>query len=266
MASDAVSQELELSLLAILGDSYPKQPLPPAHENPKSPLIVGLDTNILKILRQPNNTLVSLLEDLTRAEQLHLVLPSQSVVEFWNHHETFTKAELQNSLAQAKKLGDLDGIPGLQEAAEQIVSLLQGEIKGADESPNEAFKRSRMIVDRLSAMACVSTVGRSRFLPVAQARMSCKIPPGFADADKASPFGDFFVWAEFLLGSMVLKQRHGWSEVRLALVTDDSKPDWRTAGFIHPFLEQESFAATGSRAELWRYSELQNHTATIGQS
>jgi hypothetical protein len=74
-------------------------------------------------------------------------------------------------------------------------------------------------------------------------RVENKIPPGYADKDKADPCGDYLVWTQLL-------QEATTRNVTVALVTDDRKEDWvrREHGLIlgpRPELYEEMSAATG---------------------
>jgi len=53
----------------------------------------------------------------------------------------------------------------------------------------------------------------------AKRRIENKIPPGYADKDKADPSGDYLVWKQ-LLGEAAARR------VPVVLVTDDRKEDW----------------------------------------
>jgi PIN like domain len=53
----------------------------------------------------------------------------------------------------------------------------------------------------------------------AKRRIENKIPPGYADKDKADPSGDYLVWKQ-LLGEAAVRR------VPVVLVTDDRKEDW----------------------------------------
>lgn len=74
-------------------------------------------------------------------------------------------------------------------------------------------------------------------------RVENKIPPGYADKDKADPCGDYLVWAQLL-------QEAATRNVPVVLVTDDRKEDWvrKEHGLIlgpRPELYEEMSAATG---------------------
>lgn len=54
----------------------------------------------------------------------------------------------------------------------------------------------------------------------AERRIKQDIPPGYQDANKAEPYGDYFVWKQTLLEAAKRKERY------LVFVTADKKEDW----------------------------------------
>jgi hypothetical protein len=123
-------------------------------------------------------------------------------------------------LSQASTKEILDSIGGLS-------SVLSGEVTRAG-SANEVrlkhFEADR-VLERLEALfeervgAPMSSAELHEARKEAQRRIDARIPPGYEDAGKADPTGDYLIFRQLMSEA---KQR----ELPVVFVTDDEKPDW----------------------------------------
>ena len=203
---------------------------------------VGLDTNVLKQLRRDVYRADNLLVRLAGAN-VRIIVPKQVVVEFWNNHRVFAKEDwnqLSNALRSLK--GKLDSVQGSGDYAvqianiESIIDAMAGDL--AETQSDEYLSKSKRLIESLLPGAVTPMVSRGRFGALAQVRQSSKFPPGFADdARKVASWGDIFVWLDFLLGVLFVKDdtlggRYLW-------VTQEAKEDWKTGSRGHPSLLEE---------------------------
>lgn len=222
---------------------------------------VGLDTNALKQLRR-NRTLADRLTSNLKEMGVSLIVPDQSISEFWNNHETFYKEDWgqvsKEVEALRKRLTELSVENDLLRKVEDLETGVTELRAGFQASRTKDFlARSYEMIDLLIDDALVPRVSRTRFSDLSEIRQLAKRPPGFADeARKFATRGDFFVWCEFLAGVMRAKaekpERGDW----FLLVTDETKPDWKTGERIHPGLASEAFDATGARVALVSTKQL----------
>lgn len=203
---------------------------------------VGLDTNILKGLRRDSTFADGLFLRL-KANKVALITPGQSLVEFWNNHHVFANDEwnsFRNDLGNLKKRIERGNLLDFDAARVGEISRLVQEVSSdlhETKSP-EYLATSRTLVQSMLETARVPQVSRVRFADVASARLSTKTPPGFADeGSKVAAAGDFFVWADFLLGCLCVEVEE--NRDHFVWVTDDSKPDWKTGSSGHPSLLEE---------------------------
>lgn len=112
-------------------------------------------------------------------------------------------------------------------------------------------RRARLFLELLQEKAKVPFVSRSALFQTAQARKRTKTPPGFKDTTD----GDFYVWADLLLGLAEMKEE-GAVFQRVALVTMDKKIDWSRQGGPHPILSAEVGAICGADFETITINEL----------
>jgi hypothetical protein len=188
-----------------------------------------------------------------------LVIPGQTAQEFWNNHGNFAIPIDQVSNQIQKVQNELDALsldPDLAERLERIKRDLQVLLNEAKDAANpQLIVQSKTLWSKLDQIASTPYVPRADFLPLAQVRFDTKTPPGFADDKKvANRFGDFFVWADLLLGLMVLPERA--ERGRVVFVTDDAKPDWRASGEPHPVLAAEAKEATGLSLSMMKVDEF----------
>lgn len=91
----------------------------------------------------------------------------------------------------------------------------------------------------------------------AKRRVEQKVPPGYADKDKADPTGDYLLWKQLL-------QEASARKLPVILVTDDRKEDWvrRTEGKTlgpRPELYEEMTAAAGAPFHLMTTATFLRH-------
>jgi rRNA-processing protein FCF1 len=92
----------------------------------------------------------------------------------------------------------------------------------------------------------------------AQRRIDKKVPPGYRDAGKQEPHGDYFVWKQTLLRAAEGDFRY------LVLVTNDTKEDWykvvkgRTVG-AHPLLSKELLDLCGIQLIMMSTTSFLHH-------
>lgn len=212
-------------------------------------LILGLDTNILKLL-QLDRLLVGSLLDAAKSDRVNLIIPSQCALEYWNNFATFNQESLRGPMQNAKKLSEFAESPEVQESAKQILSHLSEMVSNTPASPEAFLDRSIGVIESLAQVSYVSFVDRLRFRPLAEARFMTKMPPGFQDSSKASPYGDFYVWSDFLIGALCVLDTVHWEEATLLFLTNDKKSDWRSGSIAHPFLTTEAASVTGCHLQL----------------
>lgn len=167
-----------------------------------------------------------------------LVMPGQVLQELWNNSvegldpkaKKISKA-LENLNNEVSAIGLSLGPQG--EAVETAVAdLLASHADWIDPQARTIFERTMEV---FLARAVVAHVPRSLFHPIAVARHNTKTPPGFRD--DLNNNGDFFVWADFLLGAM--RTLTATTEA-VIFVTNETKKDWSRNGVIHPLLMAEA--------------------------
>lgn len=224
-------------------------------------MAVGLDTNILKALRR-DPTFAERLFVTLQANGIALIVPSQSIVEYWNNHKVFASDEWNafgSDLDKLTKRIENDKLAGHNEkAVNQIRELVQGISDDLQEAKTPGYlNRSKELIKSLLESASTPRVSRPRFAQLAVIRMQSKVPPGFADEKtKASPHGDFFAWSDFLLGALCITPVE--ERKRFVWVTDETKPDWKTGGAGHPALLEEFMWVVGGELTILSSSEIRD--------
>ncbi|MCP2031148.1 hypothetical protein L1277_001239 [Okibacterium sp. HSC-33S16] len=208
----------------------------------KEVVAIGLDTNILKLLRKDVSSADQLFLTL-EASNVGLIAPGQTITEYWNNFHVFAGGELDSfqgeltRLAKGIESGKLGGYD--QGAVRQLQELVE-EVSGdlLDSKKPEFFDQSRKLIQSLLDIAICTRVSRTRFADLAAIRMATRTPPGFADEKlKSAAGGDFFVWCDFLLGALRMDPSEGRDHY--VWVSDDSKPDWKAGAAGHPVLIEE---------------------------
>ncbi len=176
------------------------------------------------------------------------------IQEFWNNQlnavETLASSIRKHSENLKKEVEKVDSNYG--EFAIRFQSLIdEFQTSYGYIYDDGTLRRIKLIVSLLSEKALVPYCRRSELSSTALIRKRTKTPPGFKDELD----GDFFVWADLLLGVATLKTG-GFTPLRVALVTNDSKTDWSRHGVPHPILSAEMKALCGATFQIWSLDEL----------
>lgn len=242
----------------------------PSEENPaidatELPALIGFDTSALKAYRRTPIEWNRLLDRLDE-KGVSVVIPGQAIQEYWNNHRTFTKEDATRLKGLVDKLSAELGTAGVALGAsltgdlQNIVTSFEQETKELQNDP--AFlQRSIDVLDRALRDRQAAFVPRTRFYELANVRLGSKMAPGFDDTkSKAAALGDFFVWADFLLGAMAVvdagRPRPPAGVGFGVFVTDDKKTDWRTGYLPHPALSAEFARASGLRLGIATFGEV----------
>ena len=118
--------------------------------------------------------------------------------------------------------------------------------------------RVTTVLDALQRTALVPYVVRSRFYLLAEARDKTRTQPGFKDPGH----GDFYVWADYLLG-LLTARANGVVFDHAVLVTEDVKIDWSLRGIAHPILVAEVEALAQVPFETWDVDRLAQYVLTV---
>ncbi|BCG71821.1 hypothetical protein MesoLj113a_29790 [Mesorhizobium sp. 113-1-2] len=183
-----------------------------------------------------------------------VILPGQVVQEFWNNQlnavDSMAASIKKKFDALSADISKIDeSFHGFQERFNKLLDDFRGDFGYVyDEG---TVRRLRIIVEFLQQKAIVPYVSRSPFAEMAVARKRTKTPPGFKDDGD----GDFYVWVDLLVGLLQV-QRSGTHIERVALLSQDRKPDWSREGVPHPILAAEVKALTGAAFEIWSLDQL----------
>ncbi|GAC49567.1 hypothetical protein GOACH_15_00590 [Gordonia aichiensis NBRC 108223] len=230
-------------------------------------IIVGFDTNSLKRYREERLELDEVVTQI--GDQVKVIIPGQSYVEYYNNHEAFSKTQLEQLTSRLSAFSkDLDG-PLLELnrrgiiAAEDLHSLAAS-VSDFKERYNPGSTRDNInrtlevLASLIDAGVEVPFCDRQLFSDVANIRLATKTPPGWADVKSkgSQALGDFYCWTEFLLGLLQSQEVASTDDAkRLAIfVSGDRKSDWNMSDFAHPYLAAECLSATG-----FRLSKLEPH-------
>ncbi len=221
---------------------------------------VGLDANVLLGLGK-GKAGTDVIDYLSARHPGPVILPSQSILEFWNNYLSSVET-LGGKLRKAfddlqRVLESLDPTQAdIKQRALPIVAALEDRYGYILEGRTASTLVG--LFSGLTEAAIVPQLPRSPLMRIAQQRQAVKAPPGFRDGGS----GDFFVWAEFLLGLRIAGDR-GEGCAHAVLVTDDTKRDWSTDGTTHPYLRAEVSAWTGATFETWTIDMLRAHVAEL---
>ena len=183
-----------------------------------------------------------------------LILPGQVIQEFWNNQLNAVdtlyaslKKKLDPLKAEVARI-DKAGIGYLSDIEDLLNKF------GQDYQALYGAETRRAVTEWLAVLrgkAQVPFASRRRFANVAAERNSTKTPPGFKDGGD----GDFYVWADFLLG-LELARAGGDRFSKCVLVTGDRKIDWVRDGVAHPILAAEVSAFVDVPFEVWTTRQL----------
>lgn len=202
--------------------------------------VFGFDTNALVNIgnQEKGDDIIDFLK-----RQKNVVIPGQVIQETWNFIRKSTQNQNQNqNLINIRRMQkeDVESIRNLlgDDKSRHASELLQ-ELRNLFEEyqPQTDTKYLNSLISTISSLEATAIcpfVPRDSFLQLAEARNKTNTPPGFRDSDKNH--GDYFVWADFLLGVYILDNL---SIENIVLVTNDTKNDWSTKGVAHPILGAE---------------------------
>ena len=208
--------------------------------------VIAFDANIL--LRISKHKKCDDIVDYLRTHfSGHLILPGQVVQEFWNNQ--FLGVDSISTALQKKFKEVSDTVGDIDDQFSDYASRFKALIDEFDEDYGYIFdentaRKTKLFVDLLIEKARVPFVKRSLIAASAEVRKRTKTPPGFKDGGD----GDFFVWADLLLGLAELK-KESVPYRRVTLVTLDKKIDWSRGGIPHPILSAEITAISGAEFE-----------------
>ncbi len=215
-------------------------------------IAVGLDTNA--VFRLADKSRADVVDYLATRHDGPVILPGQVIQEFWNNFMAgipTTTASIRKSFSalteEVHKLG-IDLSP--------FDAKFQDLIDEFDQTYSFTFDpatagRIVTVIEALQRTAAVTYVPRSRFSVVAETRHQTRTPPGFKDTGR----GDFYVWADYLLGLLEARAK-GMKYDLAVLVTEDAKIDWSLKGQAHPILVAEVEALIEVPFETWDVTRL----------
>lgn len=191
-----------------------------------------------------------------------LVLPGQSIKEFWNNHlntsDTIATSIKKKFDALAAEIEKID--PSFIDFGSKFTNLIE-EFRsdyGYVYDP-ATLRRTQALFEMLQSKATIGYISRDRFAALAAHRKSTKTPPGFKDP--AGNDGDYFVWLDMLDG--LLRTRYlGSLYTNVVLVTEDKKLDWSRETIAHPILASEVEAVCGASFQIWNLARLAREVAT----
>lgn len=212
---------------------------------------IVFDTNIL--LKLPSSKRRDdILDYIGNVHQGPVVIPGQVIQEFWNNHlqSVIGSAErVKNEFVKfskgVKEEVDAQSLKGFEELCDAFVK------DNAHSFDDRWLSKVQSMLDVLSQRAIVSYVTRLKFFPIAEVRKQTKTPPGFKD----DLYGDFYVWADGLLGVMKGTAAVG-AISQLVFVTEDKRQDWSTKDKPHPILNAEVNALFGVGLQLLTIQQL----------
>lgn len=208
--------------------------------------VIAFDANIL-LRMSKHKDCDDIVDYLRTAFPGNLILPGQVIQEFWNNQ--FLGVDSISS-AVKKKFNEIKGVIGnIDHQFGDYATRFDALINEFDEEYGYIFdertaQKTKLFVDLLIEKARVPFIKRSLISALAEVRKKTKTPPGFKDGGD----GDFFVWADLLLGLAELK-KEGVLYQRVILVTLDKKIDWSRGGIPHPILSAEIHAISGAKLE-----------------
>jgi hypothetical protein len=215
--------------------------------------VIAFDTNVFLRLSSHQKS-ADVIDFLRTSFSGKLLLPGQVIQEFWNNQlnavETLAASIKKHSENLKKEVEKIDSNYG--EFAARFQNLInEFQASYGYIYDDGTLRRIKLIVALLAEKALVPYCRRDKLSSIASIRKSTKTPPGFKDESD----GDFFVWADLLLGVATLA-REGFSPLRVVLVTNDSKVDWSRHGVPHPILSAEMKALCGATFQIWSLDEL----------
>lgn len=263
-----VSNDLEQSLLAILDRGQPLNALAALEYSLNtsaalnSDLLLAdtaicFDTNILLKLASHSKS-AEVMDYLSTRHNAPLIIPGQVIQEFWNNHVGSLKTVAEEV---EKKLNDLQKtIEQLDPDSPLAAAIFEIRTRTLDEYnflyDAGLVSKTKSMFASLSTRAMVPFARRSLFAKTAELRKITKTPPGFRDHGH----GDFYVWVDLLTGLQQARLSES-NFVRVALITNDEKPDWVRNGMAHPILSSEVTSLFDVPLEIWKLDRLIDEVA-----
>lgn len=253
MIMAVLSRERPIEALTALALAY--RPEPPALSLNTS--AIALDSSVFLRL----GTQEGVIDYLGANHPAPIVLPGQSIQEFWNNNlsaaESIASGISKKFDALKVEVEKVDATFG--DFSMQFGALLD-EFRESFGYAYDAgtVRRTLSLFEMLKSKAVVSYVSRERFAAMADSRNKTRTPPGFKDSGD----GDFFIWLDLLKGLLTTKE-NGSKFDRVILVTNDKKVDWSRAGVPHPILTAELQALVGVPLETWTLAKLASEVAAF---
>ncbi len=233
---------------------------PPKEEWEVTGAAIALDTNVVLRLAGHRGS-EDIADYLISKHQGPIILPGQTITEFWNNQMAAVETVAGGLVGDLGRLRQR--LTGLEEEFGDVLSDLDGVVERFQGEHGHVYSaatvhRTRRLLGAFQERAIVPFVTRTRFQPLAEHRYQTKTPPGFAD----SRIGDFFVWADFLLGLSVAWSR-GMRYRTAVFVTNDKKVDWIRNGVAHPVLVAEARAVGGGPFAIWSVETLAEKISSV---
>ena len=226
---------------------------PTANDVPLNSMAIAIDSSVF--LRLPNHARsADIIDYLSSRHSAPLILPGQAIQEFWNNQLSSVDTVVTSLQKKFDKFREeFSGIdPNFGDYSAKITELLGKFSEEHGHIYDEAVvRKTGKLLNVLRDKALVPYVCRQSFDSIAVQRKKTKTPPGFRDSGD----GDFYIWADTLRGLQISK-RNSIRFDKVALITEDVKPDWSRAGMAHPVLSAEISALFGVPFELWKLDKL----------
>ena len=214
---------------------------------------VGVDASVfLKLASHPRRD--DVVDYLDTRLTGPLILPGQAIQEFWNNQLAAIstvadglKKKFDALRVEAEKLDS--NFVAYADKMDHLLNEFSGEYGFAYDPAT--LRSMSTVLNVLERRAFVPFVPRVRFHEIAITRKRTKTPPGFKDDGD----GDFYTWADFLLGLLEAREK-GCHFDHAIIVTNDRKIDWSRDGAAHPILRAEIGQLLGVTFELWTIDQL----------
>jgi len=249
-----LNREVDLEALGALAFALRPEP----STVPLGETVIAFDANVfLRLSNHPKGA--DIVDYLRTGHSAPVILPGQVVQEFWNNQFTAVDSLAVGIKKRYDQLKvDVEKVDAaFGEFASRFNALLD-EFQGSygyiyDEA---TVRRMDAFVEMLKQKAAVPFAPREMFSATALLRKKTKTPPGFKDDGD----GDFFVWADLLLGLQHALDA-GATFKRVVLVSQERKMDWNREGTAHPILAAEVKALTEASFEIWPIDRLAREVA-----
>lgn len=250
---EVLSRERPIEALEALAQAY--RPEPTTVNLARS--VIALDSSVFLRL----GTQEGVIDYLGANHPSPIVLPGQSIQEFWNGHlsaaESIASGISKKFEALKLEVEKVDAtFGGFAAQFETLLSEFRESFGYAYDGGT--VRRTTSLFEVLKSKAVVSYVSREKFSAMAESRNMTKTPPGFKDPGH----GDFFIWLD-LLKALLITKENGSTFERVILVTNDKKVDWSREGIPHPILSAELHALLGVPLETWTLDRLVREVATF---